>query len=245
VLEYSSGDTFRERQLWEPGVDQLLAIDGAPRVSRQFLYGPAVDQLLAAEDIDYDGNGNVDDTDILWTLLDHQNTVRRLYGIADGQTEESVLSTFTYDDFGRPGVAHELVRHAGRPYDSETDLFYNRARYYDPNAGRFISQDPLGFGGGDTNLDRYAGNSPSNATDPGGCRASFWGDPVDWAYGTDGAIWDWGRRRVRSGGSINASATRSTNVILANANGWTLLGNTAVFAITTMDRVPPASRRAP
>ncbi|EKK7717357.1 RHS repeat-associated core domain-containing protein, partial [Cronobacter dublinensis] len=33
-------------------------------------------------------------------------------------------------------------------FDAETGLHYNRSRYYDPDAGRFISQDPPGLAGG-------------------------------------------------------------------------------------------------
>jgi hypothetical protein len=47
-------------------------------------------------------------------------------------------------------------------------LQYNRARYYDPATGRWISQDPLGFDAGDSNLYRYAQNRPPSATDPSG-----------------------------------------------------------------------------
>ena len=39
---------------------------------------------------------------------------------------------------------------------------------YDPTVGRFITEDPIGFDGGDTNLARYVRNSPTNATDPTG-----------------------------------------------------------------------------
>ena len=39
---------------------------------------------------------------------------------------------------------------------------------YDPTVGRWLSQDPIGFKGGDPNLYRYVGNSPTNATDPSG-----------------------------------------------------------------------------
>ena len=45
---------------------------------------------------------------------------------------------------------------------------YNRARWYDPQTGRWLSQDPIGFAAGDANLYRYVGNSPTNATDPSG-----------------------------------------------------------------------------
>ena len=34
--------------------------------------------------------------------------------------------------------------YTGREYDRDTGLYYYRARYYDPEIGRFISEDPLG-----------------------------------------------------------------------------------------------------
>jgi RHS repeat-associated protein len=47
-------------------------------------------------------------------------------------------------------------------------LYYMKARYYDPSVGRFISQDPLGFAGGDVNLYGYVRNDPVNLVDPNG-----------------------------------------------------------------------------
>jgi RHS repeat-associated protein len=58
--------------------------------------------------------------------------------------------------------------YTGREQDGETGLDYYRARYYDASNGRFISEDPLGFGAGDGNLTRYVGNNPTNFTDPSG-----------------------------------------------------------------------------
>lgn len=43
-----------------------------------------------------------------------------------------------------------------------------RARYYNPTTGRFMSSDPIGFAGGDTNLYRYSLNDPINRIDPDG-----------------------------------------------------------------------------
>jgi uncharacterized protein RhaS with RHS repeats len=43
---------------------------------------------------------------------------------------------------------------------------YNRARYYDAAIGRFLSEDPIGFAGGDSNIYRYVANSPLANTDP-------------------------------------------------------------------------------
>ena len=64
-----------------------------------------------------------------------------------------------------PEVAGGRFKYTGREWDGEIGLQYNRARYYDPSTGRWISQDPIGFAGGDANLYRYVGNSPTNATD--------------------------------------------------------------------------------
>ena len=44
--------------------------------------------------------------------------------------------------------------YTGREFDVETGLQYNRARYYDATTGRWISQDPMGFDAGDSNLYR-------------------------------------------------------------------------------------------
>jgi RHS repeat-associated protein len=58
--------------------------------------------------------------------------------------------------------------YTGRELDETTGLQYNRERWYDSGTGRWLSEDPIGFAGGDSNLYRYVGNSPTNATDPSG-----------------------------------------------------------------------------
>jgi hypothetical protein len=45
---------------------------------------------------------------------------------------------------------------------------------YSPKAGQFLSEDMIEFDGGDTNLHRYCGNSPTNATDPSGESDDEW-----------------------------------------------------------------------
>ncbi|WP_353933154.1 RHS repeat-associated core domain-containing protein [Okeanomitos corallinicola] len=42
----------------------------------------------------------------------------------------------------------------GREFDQEIGLYYYRARYYDQATGRFLSEDPIGFDGGDSNFYR-------------------------------------------------------------------------------------------
>ncbi|MCF6245661.1 MAG: RHS repeat-associated core domain-containing protein [Sulfurovum sp.] len=57
--------------------------------------------------------------------------------------------------------------YTGRETDQE-DLYYYRARYYDPTTQRFLSQDPIEFEAGDFNFYRYVGNDPVNFRDPSG-----------------------------------------------------------------------------
>jgi RHS repeat-associated protein len=52
--------------------------------------------------------------------------------------------------------------------DPTTGLYYVKARWYDPVTGRFISEDPIWFDGGDWNLYRYAENEPVQHIDPSG-----------------------------------------------------------------------------
>jgi hypothetical protein len=47
-------------------------------------------------------------------------------------------------------------------------LQFNRARYYDPLIGKWISMDPLGFKAGDANPYRYVENNTTNSIDPSG-----------------------------------------------------------------------------
>ncbi len=54
-----------------------------------------------------------------------------------------------------------------REFQSESNLSYYRARYYDPSTARFISEDPTGFDA-DENFYRYVHNNSVNSVDPFG-----------------------------------------------------------------------------
>ena len=62
-------------------------------------------------------------------------------------------------------------RYTGQEWDSETSLYYYRARYYDPQAGRFLGEDRLRFWGG-KNFYLYGDNSPSTVIDPSGTNST-------------------------------------------------------------------------
>ena len=79
----------------------------------------------------------------------------------------------------RTAMAHQPLRYAGQYADGETGLHYNLFRYYDPQVGRFIVQDPIGLNGGNLNLYNYAPN-PLLWIDPMGLALSgvdFSGSP--------------------------------------------------------------------
>ena len=70
------------------------------------------------------------------------------------------------------------LRFQGQYFDNETGLHYNRFRYYDPDIGRFASNDPIGLAGG-ANTYRYAAN-PTGLIDPIGlspCKTGASGSP--------------------------------------------------------------------
>ena len=85
---------------------------------------------------------------------------------------QAVVNSYAYDPFGQILGQQETVpqpfKYVGQygVMAEPNGLYYMRARYYDPTVGRFISEDPLGFGGGDVNLFAYVQNEPINWIDP-------------------------------------------------------------------------------
>jgi RHS repeat-associated protein len=84
---------------------------------------------------------------------------------------------------GGEGAVNNPFMFTGRRFDPETSLYYFRARYLDPELGRFIARDTIGTWSDGANLGNayaYAGNNPVNAVDPTGNFISLgvpsWGD---------------------------------------------------------------------
>ncbi len=80
-----------------------------------------------------------------------------------------VNETASYDSFGNKITSNLTTRYqyTGREYDEYTGLMFYRARFYDPQIGRFISEDPIGFRGG-INWYSYVNNNPIRHRDPSG-----------------------------------------------------------------------------
>jgi RHS repeat-associated protein len=97
-----------------------------------------------------------------------------------------VVQSYDYSPFGETsqstGEANPF-QYAGRENDG-TGLYYNRHRYYVPEWGRFMSEDPLGFAAG-LNRYVYADNNPLGASDPSG---------LDWLNNVANLAAGWGDR---------------------------------------------------
>jgi RHS repeat-associated protein len=151
-----AGVATTERYVYGSDQNISLVFDESGNLSHRYLFGNGIDQIEADE-----SNGNV-----LWALTDHLGSVRDVV-----DNVGVVQNHIVYDAFG--GVTSQTnssvvfrYGYTARELDAESGLQYNRARYLDSFNGRFISEDPISFGGGDANLYRYVGNSATNAIDP-------------------------------------------------------------------------------
>ncbi len=143
------------------GANVWADLDGSNGLTYRRLFGPSIDDPVAR--ITAAGT-------VVWYLLDYQNSV---IGMVD--STGSSLGSISYDGFGNvltntTGVNGDRYGFTSREWDSSVSLQYNRARYYDPNLGKWTSMDPMGFDGGDANFYRYVGNSVTNGKDPAGLR---------------------------------------------------------------------------
>ena len=89
-----------------------------------------------------------------------------------------IQTSYAYEPFG---LKAESGQPTANPYtftareDDGTGLYYYRARYYHSTIGRFVSEDPVEYFGGDVNLFAYVANDPIDGTDPFGLT----NDPED------------------------------------------------------------------
>lgn len=127
------------------------------------------------------GNGNVvslltGGTDEFFEAIDQSGATGFLTDalgstLALADSNGSIQTQYTFDPFGNNSVSgsptNNIFTYTGRELDA-ANLYYYRARYYSPVLQRFISQDPIGFEGGDTNLYAYVHNGPTVTKDPSG-----------------------------------------------------------------------------
>ncbi len=144
------------RYVYDPFGNLLAEADDQNNITRKYIYGGGV-IAMATPDARYCYHFNGTGSTV--ALTDMTGTVVNSYAYEPfGQIlaeQESIPQPFKF--VGKYGVMAE-----------PNGLYYMRARYYDPTVGRFISEDPLGFGGGDVNLYAYVMNNPISLIDPSG-----------------------------------------------------------------------------
>jgi RHS repeat-associated protein len=178
--DFGSAPIEQTAFIWDGG-QQVLQFDKTGSgdieledMSHRYLWGAAVDQLMADEQIDWtDTNADgaddaATDNDLLWALTDHLGTVRDVI-----DNDASYHNHRRFDSFGNllaeSNTTFEIAfGFTGKYFDEVTGQQYNLRRWYDPTVGQWLSEDPIGFDGLDTNLARYAANAATMYTDPTG-----------------------------------------------------------------------------
>ncbi|MBK8812762.1 MAG: hypothetical protein IPN69_18805 [Acidobacteria bacterium] len=183
----------------------VIADDNSGTLTK-YLNGPGIDNKLRMQT----------GSDVRYFIADHLGSTTALT-----DSSGNVTSSAAYDSFGNAtGNLATRYKFTGREYDDFTGLHYYRARWYDGNLGRFISEDPIGFAGGDVNLYGYVGNGPLTSTDPSGLiDPSVYQDPSIYGGGTNRSnltpsqFADWSDERIEY-----ASAYYQTDPHAVNTN---------------------------
>ena len=92
-------------------------------------------------------------TDHLGTPIEAYNQEGELIWEREQDLYGNSRQGFTKENFRCP------FKYQGQYYDPEIELCYNRFRYYHPETGRYISEDPIGFLSGEPNFFAYVSDT--------------------------------------------------------------------------------------
>lgn len=150
------------------GPNIIAEYNGNGSLVARYTHGPGVDEVLSVK---RGGTTSYFQRDGLGSVVQAFSSASNI--------------SYKYDSYGRvlsqSGATQAPYAFTGRELDSESGLYYYRARYYNPEVGRFMSEDPIGFAGG-PNFFSFVGNNPVNYSDPSGLLPKLsdvdnWGSP--------------------------------------------------------------------
>lgn len=130
-------------------------------------FGPGIDEPIMMIDV-------ADNNKIYYYHYDGLGSV-----VALSDSSANIVEKYEYDVFGAATIrdasneqrdtsdVNNPYMFTGRRYDDETGLYYYRFRYYNPEIGRFLQTDPIGYAAG-LNLYTYVRNNPIVLTNPEG-----------------------------------------------------------------------------
>jgi RHS repeat-associated protein len=137
-----------------------------PYTSEELTWGATADELVATGSNYY-----------------HHDPLNNAAVLTDHDTGD-VTECYKFDAFGNArvfdaawqpragGATGNRWLFTGQEYLADLGLYNFKNRFYHPDLGRFIQQDPIRFDAGDLNLYRYCFNNPSNLVDPLGLESS-------------------------------------------------------------------------
>ena len=203
---YSNGQVVLE-------YDTTSSVDVVKSIN---LWGANIDELVAVEQMAQSVNDN---NVILWTYGDHLNSIRDVLIYDSIDKTAAVVNHLIYNAFGilvsstdgnsnNPTSISPLLkyRYTGKYYDDLTGLQNNINRWYDNTTGKWISEDPISFDGGDSNLYRYLYNDSLIFLDYNGL--SIWSDSLEYAKAFGEGLKTGGKAVVNgAAGAIVSTAT--------------------------------------
>ena len=149
------------------GVNAIAEYDGSNALQRRFVFGPGVDQPI----VQYEGSGT---TTRKFLSSDERGSI-----IAATDSSGALLSTNTYDEYGRPGASNSgRFQYTGQKWIAEIGAYDYKARVYLPHLGIFAQTDPIGYAAG-SNVYAYALNNPIRNSDPSGLDTKENPEPHD------------------------------------------------------------------
>ncbi len=152
-----------ERLIYKDQLAPIAKVDADGNVLEEYIYGTGINSpdYIRKDGVNYR------------VIKDHLGSIRMIVNTSTGE----VVKTLRYSEFGEitdeTGTFNTIFGFAGGIRDTDTGLTKFGARWYDPEVGRWISKEPLGFEGA-MNFYSYCDGDPVNKVDVTGLKP---GDP--------------------------------------------------------------------